>query len=83
MARTVLRSEVVLLLDRCPEVVQFRFAAEDATPFATQRRKRGWPVSGLIKELRRRAQQSSAHSEVLPEGLSRCESLAASTGNRQ
>ena len=71
MARTVLRSEVVLLLDRCPEVVQFRFADRDATPFADAETQ-AWLASERTHKgaAQTSSAESSAHSEVLPEGLS-------------
>ena len=71
MARTVLRCEVVLLLERCPEVVQFRFADRDATPFADAETQ-AWLASERTHKgaVQTSSGESPAHSEVLPEGLS-------------
>jgi type VI secretion system protein VasJ len=71
MARTVLRSEVVLLLERCPEVVQFRFADRDATPFADAETQ-AWLASERTHKgaAQTSSGESPSHSEVLPEGLS-------------
>lgn len=71
MARTVLRSEVVLLLERCPEVLQFRFADRDATPFADPETQ-AWLASERTHKgaVQTSSGESPSHSEVLPEGLS-------------
>ena len=71
-AREAVRSQIALLLARCPELPRFKFSDRDGTPLAdaeTREWLEGQRANPAAGALMMHAPQSSSSVEALPEGL--------------